>query len=469
MTDMTAFERQLSGEITGLMGPIRPVDDLAIFESVTAASRSQGWGFTMFSALKFIAAAAIVALFGGFLIAGVLTTQQPDKMAPAAVTESPAPNTTEGLLSGMVTKEVWPGVFRVASDGVRDFTTVEAVDIVAGYDGGIWLRRSEEGLVRLGSDGSHPWPLGSPEDHVFEVAPDGTMWAITGSLSSREGAGLRTTDGEVWMSQPCPGICKGVTVALDGTVWASWQEENGRWRTGHLGPMGWEPVGGDGPPFGRFFFTDAGDVYGYLCDYVCWLLRYEDGVWQDAQFYAQYLVDVAPDGTVWRDAGGCLGQEPAMPCGQDGLARFAGGEWAEWTSADLFADNVGFGLDHEFKTAPDGSLWFSLWQSADGSALPRDGKSWTWEAVGDGRLLYHLAPGSEDAPIVVDVGGTMDAHTLAECDGLARFDGTTVDHFLPGQCISMDIAADGSVWVLADEDEGRDLYVITPEAVAATS
>ena len=32
MDDMTAFERQLSGEIRGLMGPVRPVDDLGIFE-----------------------------------------------------------------------------------------------------------------------------------------------------------------------------------------------------------------------------------------------------------------------------------------------------------------------------------------------------------------------------------------------------------------------------------------------------
>ena len=91
MTDMTAFERQLSGEISGLMGPARPVDDLAVFEAATAASRSHRWGFTMFSALKFVAAGVIVALFGGFLLAGVLTTPQSDEMAPAAVTESPSP------------------------------------------------------------------------------------------------------------------------------------------------------------------------------------------------------------------------------------------------------------------------------------------------------------------------------------------------------------------------------------------
>ena len=32
-------------------------------------------GFTMFSALKFVAAGVIVALFGGFLLIGILSTQ----------------------------------------------------------------------------------------------------------------------------------------------------------------------------------------------------------------------------------------------------------------------------------------------------------------------------------------------------------------------------------------------------------
>ena len=50
-------------------------------------------GFTMFSALKFVAAGVIVALFGGFLLAGILTTPQGDDVLPAAVTESPSPMT----------------------------------------------------------------------------------------------------------------------------------------------------------------------------------------------------------------------------------------------------------------------------------------------------------------------------------------------------------------------------------------
>ena len=84
--------------------------------------RTRTRGLTVFSALKFIAAAVIVALFGGFLLTGILSTPQGDEVLPATLTESPSPMTTEELLSGMVTEEVEPGVFRVVHDGVRDLT-----------------------------------------------------------------------------------------------------------------------------------------------------------------------------------------------------------------------------------------------------------------------------------------------------------------------------------------------------------
>ena len=110
--DMTAFERQLSGEIAGLMGPAGSVDDLAVYESVTAASgRSPRWGFTLFSALEFIAASVIVALFGGFLMVGVFTTQQGDEVSPAAPSASLAPTGTHILTpsSGATTELVVDG------------------------------------------------------------------------------------------------------------------------------------------------------------------------------------------------------------------------------------------------------------------------------------------------------------------------------------------------------------------------
>jgi len=52
-------------------------------------SRFDTGGLTVLSATKFMAAAAIVALFGGFLLVGVLTPPQGDEVAPAAVTETP--------------------------------------------------------------------------------------------------------------------------------------------------------------------------------------------------------------------------------------------------------------------------------------------------------------------------------------------------------------------------------------------
>ena len=371
----------------------------------------------------------------------------------------PLPIQMPGLVEGMVTEEVEPGVFRIVNDGVRDLASADNRDIVAGYDGGLWLLR-ENGFLRLGSDGFHEWPTEvAPEGRILQVAPDGTLWIIPGRwghelLGSHGGEGLRSVDGEQWTVQSCPGDCAGFTVAPDGTVWASWADvgEWTVWRVGQLGPTGWQPLEGSIPNafspggFGRLLFTDAGELYGVTCIWTCLLYRYEDGAWQ-LQRDAYMLVDVGPDGTVWQDGGIDADFDPVPISGSfpgDGLARFAGGEWAGWTSTDLPDIRYGLALDNQFKVAPDGSLWFSLWRSADGND-PRVGDYWRWEeregAVATGRLV---------------------------CDGLARFDGQSLDRFLPGQCISMDIAADGSVWVLADDEEGRDLYVITPETAAPT-
>jgi hypothetical protein len=381
-------------------------------------------------------------------------TFEPPSFEEATVAEE-APTATEDLMPGMITEEVEPGVFQVTSDGVRDIASVEAVDIVAGYDGGIWLLQKDE-FLRLGTGETHRWPDLRAGGRVFEVAPDGTMWVIAADgpkwvIAGRgyveypeaRGRGYYSTDGEEWTVQPCPDSdgatgggtsdpllgCQGVSVAPDGTVWASWRDGPGQWRVGHLGPAGWQPLDGytrvshgGAAYYERLFFTDAGDVYGvdyYMGD----VFRYEDGDWQ--RISGAGLVDVGWDGTVWQADG------PG-----DDLARFADGEWTRWNSAAV--PDIRLGLDYGFEVALDGSLWFSLWQSADGEPPGGDPPEGDWyDAVRDGHLV---------------------------CDGLARFDGEAVDRFLAGRCVSMDIAADGSVWVLSDAD----LYVITPEAVAAT-
>ena len=119
MDEMTAFDQQIAREVLREAGPSEPVDAAAIFSSMATATQSPKWRFqTMFSATKFVVAGVIVALFGGFLLAGVLT-QPSDEMAPAAVTASPSPVTTEELLSGMVTEEVEPGVLRIRDDAIE--------------------------------------------------------------------------------------------------------------------------------------------------------------------------------------------------------------------------------------------------------------------------------------------------------------------------------------------------------------
>jgi hypothetical protein len=352
------------------------------------------------------------------------------------------------------------------NDGERDIAPGTDTDVVAGYDGRIWFLQ-ENRLLRLGSDAEHAWPTGAgPDDHVLEVAPDGTLWVIPSEMYEvptqyrdtaypdvRDGTALRSDDGEEWTAQSCPGRgCRGLTVAPDGTVWASWEKAGG-WRVGHLGPAGWQPLDGEGRGtltfigYHRLFPTDAGDLFGAECYVACALFYSGGGDWEyvlsDGAAVMPFVFDVGRDGTVWLVAEGLVS---TVTEAGEGLARFADGEWSGWTSDRLPDIRFGLGLDYQFEVAPDGSLWASLWQSADGTdpGLGQDSSSW-WDrrrsAVEDGRLL---------------------------CDGLARFDGHTLDRFLPGQCISMDIAADGSVWVLADEDKGKDLYVITPEAVVAS-
>ncbi len=113
MNDMNTFEQQLASGLDQLAGPRRSVDAIAISRGVI--SQSPKWRFqSMFSAAKFVVAGAVVALFGGFLLAGVLT--QPSEEQARVVGASPS--ATSDLLSTLVTEEVEPGVYRVLSDDV---------------------------------------------------------------------------------------------------------------------------------------------------------------------------------------------------------------------------------------------------------------------------------------------------------------------------------------------------------------
>jgi hypothetical protein len=393
------------------------------------------------------------------LCASLITVALLAGSAIGVAAQQAEPTTTEELLSGMVTEEVEPGVYRVINDGVRDLTSKNNRHIVAGHDDGIWLLRKNR-FFRLGGADTHAWPSeGIPQSPGavspgFEVSPDGTIWVI--DSDGRQGTGdLLSSEGDGWTAPQSPP--RGFTafeVAPDGTVWASWADGDARPQVGHLGPTGWQPLDlvqpldlarqkdPDAPPQARrLFVTDSGDVYAASAP-TRGIQRHEDGVWHSLTGVA-LSSDVGPDGTVWHF--GPLAKttgafEPGLELPDDGFydwgpVRFAGGAWDWWTQDDLPEGGLGVGLDDQFAVAPDGSLWASRWQ---GGKAPK-GVGW-------------------DIPL--DDGS-------AACDGVSRFDGETIDHFLPGRCITMDIAADGSVWLLAGDKEGRGLYVITPEAVAA--
>jgi hypothetical protein len=107
MDDMTAFERQLSDEIRGLMGHVRPVDDLAVFDAVVAATQSPkrrfwsasrpsahghiftatGRTYAMFSPVKAIIAGALVFALGGLFLVAQPFAQERGSL-PGAATDA---------------------------------------------------------------------------------------------------------------------------------------------------------------------------------------------------------------------------------------------------------------------------------------------------------------------------------------------------------------------------------------------
>jgi hypothetical protein len=399
----------------------------------------------MFSAVKFVVAAAIVALFGGFLLAGVLTTQQGDEMAPAAVTESPSPMTTEELLSGMVTEEVEPGVYKVINDGVRDLSSADYWGVFADQDGSIWLDHSGD-LSRLGVAESHDWQFGE-QDHLmdFEVAHDGTLWAVAFNV---EGPTLRSFDGETWTTHRAVGMSQwlgaigDVEVASDGVVWAALADgtlgyldaDGSTWQTIETPTtkplpeaLGSLPAAGE--PYEEGEFGSAIQEFGFIATesdvwapYFGGVWHYADGAWEHIA-YGGADTGALPDDVFW-GLGPGTGRDVV-------LHRHDGTGWRQWSLGEHDMLPGGWNAG-PYAVAPDGSFWAG------------------WP-----------------------IGGGQG------CQGVSRFDGRTWVRYLPGMCVpwlGMAIAPDGSMWVHAWEGEDKEdpyagsghLYVITPEAVAAT-
>ena len=91
MDDANAFEDRIAAEMLRRAGPVRTVDDVAIFSAIT--SRSPGRRFQpLFSWAKFVVAATIVALFGGVVVARVATERLGHESRSVGAAASPSPS-----------------------------------------------------------------------------------------------------------------------------------------------------------------------------------------------------------------------------------------------------------------------------------------------------------------------------------------------------------------------------------------
>ena len=177
---------------------------------------------------------------------------------------------------------------------------------------------------------------------------------------------------------------------------------------------------------------------------------------------------------------------PAFGLGEYGFVATESGVWARhtrgiWHYADGAWEPITYG-DPDAGTMPDGVFWgIGPGPTGDDETLYRhDGTGWQAMVPREQRMLgsWIIAPHAVRTGRQL-LGRLVRRGALGTPDvlGVNRFDGRTWVRFLPGMEVSwlsgMDIAPDGSVWVLAgtrglDTDWATDLYVITPEATAAS-
>ena len=481
MDDMTALEREIGDELRREIGPLPGFDAMSIARSVTA-TQSFEWRFqSMFSATRIVLAGAVVALFGGFLLSGFLTPQRGDEPMPAVgasaaasptlestseATATPEASVATDLLPGLTlsAEAVEPGVFRVVGDGVRDlFRAVPGAgggpqafyrtNVVAGLDRSVWVFGHDE-FYRIGDGHSYPVgrETGGRQGQKVKVAPDGVLWTIDAGSSL-----VSFADG-TWTTRK-----KGVTafdMQRDGSVWATDGSTLER-----FDGTGWVEVGDVGGHAG----SGVSDLWVSPVIHEYFASSYER---PHAEVEVLLLMDAddgCPGCELWlgfpEPGGGSYGPAGALSIGIGPVDMDVHGDY--WISQQVRVPLTGQGLaDSEGSSATVPYLVHveggptTVYSADEGVPLmgPRTG-SWSFlRAAADGSVW--LTPDVEDP---------------ASCEGIARFDGTTLARYLADVCVyAFDIAPDGAVWIQASAPPTAtgvghvNTYVITPEAAAAT-
>ncbi len=423
MDDLNALERQIEGQLNGFAGPVLPVDDAAIFAAV-AASQFPKWRFqSIFSATKFVVAGAIVALFGGFLLVGVLT-QPNDDPAPAAA----SPSATADLLSTLDTEEIAPGVFRVLSDGQRGLDT-KIHRVAISPEGDIWVLKFVDQSMAI---------------RIMQVGEPGVAYRLDDSTGAHAFQRLVTgDDGSIGYAQSI----YDVPAVLEGGEWIA--NEGSRYENcvRLFGSVAADGTCFENEPRGPGLMQQTVEESRFVP------ARNVGSFGYDARaplFEIRLGQPVANDGVVWvpafRDDGGT--SDVAITF--EGLAKYDG---ASWSSIPYPKESV-LPFQGPMSVTADGVVWVPSYTAGNGlTVVSWDGEG--WHSYGP------LAVPRASAEAYSHQDGTTTFGVMA------GFDGTSLVRLeLPDRVIQdmgpLTFAPDGSAWAVKDSG----LYVIKPEAFA---
>jgi len=447
--------------------------------------RPTTWRFqSMFSATKFVVAGVIVALFGGFLLSGVLTQPSEEQLpavgasasaeaepSEAATTESESSpdDTTTDLLPGvdLVTEEVEEGVYRVLSDGAgHDLVAEPPALVTVAPDGSIWLVRTSDddpeprpvagvdALYRLGQAGKHPFESSREWWSDLAVDTDGVAWVTIGADLGK-GATLGTFDASTWASPTWPdgsaGVA-GIEATADGAVWVTQPVDDGPGpRVARIIDGEWTVLPALDDPALAGSYHGGSKYFAAATEGTAWLangnfhisnkadppprglLHFDGTGWQVVELprapWKAGPLALGSDGTLWVYLE--KGKRVKLRCKQPGyLARLRDGEWSLFEPADGVPTLVcGQGQEAGLAVDGEGRLWVAGPRNAGVRSF--DGTSWQ-------RYLAGLVV----SDVSVMPNGNVIATVLDGCTG----------------------ACEGP----SDPGWGRaGLYVITPEALAA--
>jgi hypothetical protein len=451
MVNVVAFERQLADESLRIVGPARRVDDLAVYEAVIA-TRSPTLRFpTLSSASGFVVAAAIVALFGGFLLTGVITQPRDEPLSPAAASVSSSPETDApeesvhpNLLPGveLTLRDVGPGMYQVLSDGPHDLKQ-NVWDIAITPNGEAWVEKHRvvygpkpyrDDRSEASDRGARVLRLGEPGTMTFTPDDDDLRLSLTpdGDVNVR---GTGSYFGHVWRDgawqewEPrCPEALVGPGIEVDGMCW-------------HHNGSGIRQYDRD---------VDGSER----------LVTHEDLGLAPGAGYG-YRLALGSDGTVWTDTY-ARARDPEDPDPAPVFTGLASYDGERWTTVE--ADRPVPGDVAALAVAPDGTVWVVLADASGPSStnivMTWDGKTWdTYGPVDDGgsALWYSDIRFAPDGTVWVAFD---DDRTLT----VVKWDGATWDTFGPVEDPSEEsghgihFAPDGRVWFGATTFyDGRDL------------